>query len=407
MHHVDTEGTNNEAFILVVASGRPTHNVIMGNHFHHIGILDQGTGAVTDYGGVNVGCIYTETRQSYDSPLPDPGTNPDLQDYLDALLPADSHTYIYNNYGHHCAMGFATKNAAQGPFFFLSNVAHDVRTGIKNSYTESIIRNNIVFAGAGDVSLGTGIRNGNPNHGTPNAFFDDITNAAGSEITYNTVVGADNGIYYLRGWSVTSSNNLIIDTAEPIHIHRNQYAWYDNGDWPGIRGEYILSDLGPANPYYSIMPGYLQEMEGTFLQLSTIDNCYDTEPVIAPADFTQPENEIAGRVPDQNYAVISAAEKEQLFEPDTYVRDRTNALFESCGSRATLQGSMPVMDGGMGGATLQGSMPVMDGGMGGPDGSTHSASESGGCGCRSTGRRPGLFLVAFLLGVFLCRRRRT
>src|SRR5690606_1276340 len=131
-----------------------------GNHLSHVGVLDRATGALTDPGGVNVGCIYTETRQSYDSDLPDPASSPTLQDYLDALLPADGHIYIYNNYAHHCAYAYGTKNASESPYFFLSNVAHDVRIGVRNVFSQSVIRNNIFFPGAGDVVLDAGVSNG-------------------------------------------------------------------------------------------------------------------------------------------------------------------------------------------------------------------------------------------------------
>jgi len=405
MHHIDTDGTNNQGFILVIASGRPTNNVIMGNHFHHIGILDRASGEVTDYGGVNVACVYTETRQTYDTVLPDPGTSPTPQDYLDAKLPPDSHTYLYNNYGHHCAMGFATKNSGEGPYFFLSNVAHDVRIGIKNSYSSSVIRHNVIYAGAGDVELGTGISNGNANGGGVGEYFNDTANGHLSEIRRNTIVGAGNGVNYRSGWGVVSSGNLIVETTEGIHIHRNQFAWYDGGQWPGIRGEYILGDLNAAHPYYALMPDYVQALEGTFVELSTTGNCYDAEPIIAPADFTQPENDITGMVPDENYEVLSAPEVEQLFGDSEYpLRDDSTGLYESCGSQVSQE--EPTTEPPDGGAPDGG---VTDGGT--SPGATPSDPEADdGCGCRTAPRSGGggwAMLALAVAASAASRRRRS
>lgn len=397
LHHVDTPGTNNDGLILISSSGRPTNNVIMGNHLSHAGVLDRTTGALIEADGVNAGCIYTETRQSYDSDLPDPSTSPTLQDYLDALLPADSHVYIYNNYAHHCVYAYGTKNQAEGPYFFLSNVAHDVRIGVRNTFSGSVIRNNIFFAGAGEVTLASGVSNG----ASASAFWGEIFNGHQAEISHNTIVGAGDGISLQSGWGVHSHDNLVVEAGEGLHVHRNQYDWYDGGAWPGIRGEWLLGDLDAAHPYYAIMPGYLQEMEGTFVAFRSVDNCYDAEPVIAPADFVQPENDVTGMVPDENYQLV--ADVDSLFvDLDSYVRDF--ATYENCGSRVTLDGELPDPDPE---PDPDPDPDPTDPGTGG--GGAVAPGEDGGCGCRlvrapDSGAAP-LLALGFAVSLLVRRRR--
>jgi MYXO-CTERM domain-containing protein len=199
----------------------------------------------------------------------------------------------------------------------------------------------------------------------------------------------------------------MIDTTEGIHIHRNQFAWYDGGQWPGIRGEYILGDLDAAHPYYAVMPNYVQALEGTFVELSKTGNCYDAEPVIASADFTQPENDITGMVPDENYEVLSAPEVEQLFgDSEHYLRDFSTGLYESCGSQVSQEGSTTEPpDGGVpdGGATTDG---------GTPQGATPSdPAADDGCGCRSASRSGGaawpILALAVVASMASRRRRRN
>jgi MYXO-CTERM domain-containing protein len=393
LHHVDTTGTNNQGLILIIASGGPTNNVIAGNHFSHVGVLDRASGALQDPGGVNVGCIYTETRQTYDSVPPN-------------VLPADSHAYIYNNYAHHCAYGYATKNQGEGPYFFLSNVAHDVRTGVRNTFSKSVIRNNIVFAGAGDVGLGSGISNGGA---ASSSFWSRFYNGHESEISHNTVVGAKRGIWYYSGWSVRSHHNLILSVDEGLHVHRNQYPWYNDGAWPGIRGEWLLGDLGPAHPYFAQMPADLQAKAGVFLKFSSVENCYDAEPVIAAADFVQPENDVTGMIADENHQIIPQAAITDLFvDTQSYVRDFESGAYATCGSRVSVAGNRPPPidppEGGAGGAA----------GSGGGSAATHGseadpAGEEAGCGCRTAGEsaplRAGVVALAALALLWLRRRR--
>ena len=333
-HHADTAGTNNEAFVLVAASGRPTNNVIMGNHMHHIGIVDDvNTGVITDYGGVNVGCVYTETRQGYDSVFPDPVDNPTPEEYEAGKLPPDSHVYIYNNLVHHARMGLATKTLTEGPYFFLSNVIRDTEIGIRSAFRHSVIRNNVISPFEGDMVTSTGLVMGQFVIG--DGYLKNVVANHEMEISHNTIVGYEVGLNFRGGWSTKCHNNLVVGEVEGVHFHRNQYYWYDGGAWPGIRGEVTLGDLDDAHPYYDMMPDYLQVMAGTYKRISISDNCYTSEPIIAAADFVQPENDITGSIVDDVFQVIPPADVEGLFtDPASgdYSRALEGGLYPECGS---------------------------------------------------------------------------
>src|SRR5690606_36446959 len=102
-----------------------------------------------------------------------------------------------------------------------------------------------------------------------------------------------------------------------------------------------LGDLDPAHPYYDIMPPFLQEAE--FVRFRSVDNCYDAEPVIGPADFVQPANDVTGMVADEDHVVLAAADIASLFvDTDSYVRDFANPA--TCGSRVTINGAVPPPD---------------------------------------------------------------
>jgi len=332
-HHLDTSGTNNEAFVMLIASGRETNNVIMDNLMHHVGIIDHVTGEITEKAGSNSGCVYSEQRQNYDSPIYETITEETTYEEVQAgLLPADSHVYIYNNVCHHSTVGYAKKTHGEGPWFFLSNVAYDVETGIRTAGRHTVIRNNIFFPGSGDFELSRGISIARP---ASNLYRGDVIKGSNMIVRNNTIYGALSGLHLYGGWSSVFSHNLVVGTPEPVHIHRNQYQWYEEEAWPGIRGEWLIADLTEQHPYYEIMPRYLQDLSGVFKKGELVNNCYSVEPIIQTADFTQPENEIAGMTFDTNYSIINETDQNNLFNLSDEI-DYTHAsdsVHQECGSK--------------------------------------------------------------------------
>lgn len=405
LHHADTAGDNNQGLILMAASSRPTNNVILGCHLHTVGNIDRSTDTLLDRGSVNGGCFYTETRLTYDSAIPPAGHEASLAEWEARLLPPDSHVYLIGNRVHDCYYGLGLKNHSRGPYYFLGNLITDVEVGIFTPFTDNVIRNNIVVGA--DIWIG---RSGGDD---PSATFFKMTgNGARSEVSYNTVVGGRLSLQ--GGWASRLHHNLVVAGGPPVHVQRNQYYWYEGGAWPGIRGEYLIGDLDATHPFYHVMPGYMRELAYERLRLE--DNCYDQEPAIAPADFTQPVADVTGMIFDVRYRVLSAAERAALFVDeaagDYRLRDDVGL---DCGARLGWGTPAPVADAGVptpdagvpmpdaGASPLDASAP-RDGGASGADAGGPSAAP--GCGCAvPAGSDESPLLLAALALLGLARRR--
>ncbi len=405
VHHADTDGRNNEALILMQASGGETNNVILQSHLHHVGNIDRATDTLIDRGGSNGGCFYTETRLSYDSVTPAAGDAATLAEWEAAILPADSHVYLIGNWVHDCYKGLGIKNNGRGPYFFLSNYITDVDLGIATPFTDNLIRNNIL--------VGAGIAVGKAFTNTPLPTFLKTTgNGARSEVAYNTLIGGR--LSFQGGWSSRVHNNLVVDTGPPLQIVRNQYSWFDGGAWPGIRGEFLVADLTPTHPFYDQMPGYMRELAsmGTYVRMRLEDNCYDEPPAIASTDFRQDVADVTGMVFDERSTVLSAAQRSALFVDEAagdYRRPEGGDL--DCGSRLGFAAAPPpdpdagvaMVDAGVDAAT-----PAPDGGASTDAGVVETV---GGCGCVAAGARrrelPAWPFAAGLVGLTAWIRARS
>jgi len=406
LHHVDTDGTNNDAAILMRASGGETNNVILANHLHHVGVIDRTTGDVTDRGGENSGCFYTETLLTYDSTEPAAGQDASLAEWEAGVLPPDSHVYLIGNDVHHCRYGLGVKTNGRGPYFFLSNHIHDNGIGILSPFSDNVIRNNIL---RGD-NIHIGRTGGRSVKGT---FFRGVNNGARSEIAYNTVVDAR--LTFVGGWSSNVHHNLVIGSENPINPERSQYTWWEDGAWPGIRGEYFLEDLGPSHPLFDSMPGYMQELAGEYTRARLEDNCYDHEPVIASAGFTQAVGDVTGRVFDERYTMLTTSQREGLFNDESggdY--RRTDGDGVACGSRIGADAPLPGVDAGTETGSADGGvmeMPDMEGPDAGASGVAGDPSKmSGGCEIAAMATRKGapvgvLLFLTGLLGLRMSRAR--
>lgn len=332
LHHLNTPGNNNQALVMLIASGRETNNFLIRNHLHHVGEIDTATNELLNLGSVNGGCVYTETRQSYDSTFVSLTAATTVEELRQGVLPPDSHAYLYNNDVHHCYYGLATKNDGEGPYYFIANVIHDVNAGIKTAFSHSVIRDNIIYAGPMGSS-GTGIQVGQTSGG--DNYLASTQNGTGIEVAHNTIVGFNYGIWYYAGWDVRSHHNLIVEEGEGLHPHRHQYFWFQDGMYPGIRGEYLLADLDMAHPYvsthFATLPPVMYEFG--FQKLSSTHNAYSKEPVVASADAAN-NAEISGQIFDTDYVVIPAAEVNSLFRDRAAGDYRRNpAVYPEYGSR--------------------------------------------------------------------------
>lgn len=427
LHHANFEGSNNEALILMGASAGPIDNVVIGCHLHHAGIIDTATDELVDHSGGNGGCFYTETRLTYDSTTPAAGHDATRAEWETGILPPDGDVYLIGNEIHDCHYGLGLKNMSRGPYYFLSNYIHDTDYGVMSPFTFNTVRNNVIH------DVGVGIDMGRPQTDGPLMTFLKMTgNAHGSEVSYNTVIGSEIG--FRGGWSASSHNNLVIDVEEPIEIRRNQFYWWEDAAWPGIRGEFLIGDLDARHPFYDLMPGYMRETPGEFVRMTLTDNCYTHEPVIGAIDFVQPIADITGMIFDEGYTVLSAEERAALFvdEAGGDLRRTDDGL--DCGSQAGLAREPGGGDtdggddsGGAGsdeGGTNDGADETGEadgtngtdgpsgGGTGGSSadpGGANSDDSAGGCSCRADTRRPAP--MAILLGLFAlglaARRRRA
>lgn len=386
LHHANTDGSDNDALIVMGPSGGNANVVFMNNYLHHVGNIDTATDELLDRGGVNGGCYYSVTRLSYDSATPEAGHDATRAEWEAGLEPPDGDVYVVGNHLHDCHYGLGLKNASRGPYFFLSNYIHDVDYGVFSPFRETLVRNNVVHdAASAGIQLGRAQSNG------PLTTFLKMTgNGAHSEVAHNTVLASDVGINFYAGWNTTVHHNLIIDTDEPIRITRNQFPWWEEGSWPGVRGEYLIGALDASHPLWDFVPNYAHETPEEFQAMTLTDNCYTSEPTIQAADFTQSVGDITGQTFDQDYTVVTSEQRDGLF------LDETNANFErlddelNCGSR-------------MGAVDDPTSPGFPDAGTGDDSGGSPDA----GCGCRSgSGGGPaGTTIICLLLVCFAWQMR--
>lgn len=413
LHHADTDGGGNDALIVMQSSGGGVDNVVTGNHLHHVGNIDEATDALIDRGSVNGGCYYSVTRLSYDSGVPAGGHDASRAEWEASLLPPDGDVYVVGNHVHDCHYGLGLKNNSRGPYWFLSNVIHDVDYGVFSPFRETIVRNNIIFrAAASGVQLGRAHTDG------PLQTYLKMTgNGAHSEVAFNTIVGAPRGMSYGAGWGSRAHDNLVLDADEPLAITRNLFAWWEGGSWPGLRGEYLIGDLTPAHPFWDAVPGYAREAPEEHLRMRLERNCYDRAPVVGRADFVQDRGDVTGMQFDEDERLIEPAERDGLFVDEAAgdLRLRDDAL--PCGSRMGLS-APPAPDAGPAdpdaGAGDGGPSAFPDAAVGGetdggvPD-AGGEASVHGGCDCAASPARAGTgaaLLGLTLLGLLALRRRR-
>lgn len=307
IHHVHHDGTNNHGLVVAATSG-PSYNLVMGNHLHHSGGLDE-AGDLVDIGGLNGGCTYSETRQGYDSDLGGIDASSSWEELQAAMNAPDSEFYYYGNVVHHCHNGIATKNNSEGPFYVLSNVISESEIGIKISLAHSVVRNNIVF---GEEPFDTGILVG---WSASSGWISQVLNGVDITVANNTIVGAVNGTSHYSGWNLRLQSNAFVDIQTAHLLHRNVYGWYPN-DWPGVVGEWVWGDLGPEHPYYEFMPQALKDQVGVFRRVEASGNVYPFEPAIAvgvESDFY----ELAGTLFSRDHAIVdSATVKAHMIDPD-------------------------------------------------------------------------------------------
>ncbi len=401
LHHADTDGSDNDALIVMQASSGVADNVVVGNHLHHVGNIDQATDALLDRGGVNGGCYYSVTRLSYDSSVPADGHDASRAEWEASLLPADGHVYVVGNHVHDCHYGLGLKNNSRGPYWFLSNVIHDVDYGVFSPFRETIVRDNIIH----DVAA-AGIRLGRAQTDGPLQTYLKMTgNGAHSEVASNTVVRAPRGLGFGAGWGSFVHDNLVVDTEEPVAISRNQFAWWEGGSWPGIRGEYLIGDLGPSHPFWEQVPAYVREAPEEYPRMRLTENCYETAPVIARVDFVQPVADITGMQFDEDERILTEAERLALFVDEEAGDFRLRAGDSPCGSRIGRRAPPGVGDAGVpdaGGADAGAERPDGDGGVSAPiDGG--SGSVGGGCSCATGSAGSGADAIPLLFLLVLRR----
>ncbi len=363
LHHANTDGTDNDALIVMGASGGGVDNVVMNNHLHHVGNIEESTDTLLDRGSVNGGCYYSVTRLTYDSETPTAGHEATRAAWEEALLPPDGDVYVVGNHVHDCHYGLGLKNVSRGPYYFLSNRIHDVDYGVFSPFRETQVRNNTIYNAGVGIKLGRAQTNG------PLMTYLKMTgNGAHSEVAYNTVIASPVGMEFQGGWGSRVHHNLVVDTDEPVAITRNQFAWWEGGSWPGIRGEFLLGDLGPEHPFWADVPAYAREVPAEYRCMALVDNCYTTEPVIHPVDFRQERSDITDMVFDEDYRVLDADQRAGLFLDETdgaYLRADDGL---ACGALQTPP--MPAGDAGPGsdaGVGMDGG-PEIDAGAG--DGGT-------------------------------------
>ncbi|MEM9189218.1 MAG: MYXO-CTERM sorting domain-containing protein [Myxococcota bacterium] len=398
LHHVDTPGTNNDGLILMAASGGGIDNVVMDSHLHHAGEIDRATDTLLSRGAGNGGCFYSETRFTYDSGEPAGGHDATRAEWEASLVEPDGDVYLVGNEVHDCYYGLGLKNHSRGPYYFLSNHVYDAEAAIFTPFRDNTIRNNIV---RGSITIGRAATD------RPQATFFKMTgNGNFSEVSYNTVIGGQ--LVFRGGWGTVVHHNLVVDRDDPVAVIRNQFYWWEDGDWPGVRGEFLIGDLDASHPFYNLMPGYMRETPGEFPRMQLSNNCYTSEPVIARADFVQSTADVTGMTFDEDYIVLNASQRTTLFVDEgggDYRGVDNNAL--DCGSRIGTADPLPPTDGGVSDGGL---MPV-DAGR--PDSAPDATADEGsrrpsddGCGCSAAQGDDTSGALTVVLSVLVVTRRR-
>ena len=423
LHHADTDGTDNDALIVMMTSGGNANNVVLQNHLHHVGMIDRETDALLEIAGVNSGCYYSVTRMTYDSGTPEAGHDATRAEWEAAIEPPDGDVYVVANHTHDCHYGLGLKNHSRGPYYFLSNYVHDADYGLMSPFRETVVQNNVFH------DVGVGIQLGRAATDGPLQTFLKMTgNGAHSEVTRNTVVGASRGLSFSAGWGTVVRDNLVVDAEEPLTIGRNQFAWWEDGAWPGIRGEFLIGDLDASHPFFDAVPGYARETPEEFRAMELTGNCYDAEPVIAAVDFVQAQADITGMTFDEDYTVLSSAQRDGLFfdeATDDFGRTRDGL---DCGAQLAMQDADPDPDptGGAGETGDGDSLGTGSGDEGGGDGTADSgdgatpgtggdstgagadadnSNDAGGCSCTSAPTSGPVPWLLALLPVLWLRRR--
>lgn len=420
LHHADTDGSDNDALIVMMTSGGDANNVVLQNHLHHVGVIDRETDELLEIAGVNSGCYYSVTRMTYDSGTPDAGHDATRAEWEAALEPPDGEVYVVANHSHDCHYGLGLKNHSRGPYYFLSNYVHDTNYGLMSPFRETVVENNVFH------DVGVGVQLGRAATDGPLETFLKMTgNGAHSQVIGNSIVGASRGLSFSAGWGSRVQRNLVVDTGEPLAISRNQFAWWDDGAWPGIRGEFLVGDLDDAHPFFDAVPGYARETPEEFRAMELTGNCYDAEPIIAAVDFVQPQADITGMTFDLDYTVLNAEQRAGLFldeAADDFRRTRDDL---DCGAQLAVDDEDPAPDptGGMddtgdgestgapmGNDTDEDATSGPDDPGGSTEGSSSGAAnvpasgDTSGCACTSGSGAEPWWLI--LLPMFWRRRRR-
>ncbi|MGH1341946.1 MAG: MYXO-CTERM sorting domain-containing protein [Nannocystales bacterium] len=424
LHHADTDGTDNDALLVMTASGGGANNVVLQNHLHHVGILDRETDELVEISGVNSGCYYSVTRLTYDSGTPEAGDDATRAEWEAVLEPPDGDVHVVANHVHDCHYGLGLKNVSRGPYHFSSNYIHDTDYGIMSPFRETVVTNNVIH------DAGIGIRLGRAQTNGPLMTFLKMTgNGAHSEVAFNTVVNATRGLEFSGGWGTEVHHNLVVDAEEPVAIQRNTFSWWEDGQWPGLRGEFLVGDMNEAHPFYDVVPAYVHETPEEFRAMSLADNCYDMEPSIAAVDFVQDLADITGMVFDLDYVVLGAQDRAGLFADEAQHDYRRAEDGYECGAllkqprdpgeggtggsgRPGESGDASTSGGDSGGETGTGSVETGEPGTGASGASTGAEDvpgqdSDGGCGCSSTPHPGPATLWLFAVGLALRRRTRV
>ncbi|MDW6004851.1 right-handed parallel beta-helix repeat-containing protein [Vibrio mangrovi] len=350
IHHGKLISGNNLALVMSKTRMGGSYNLIMKNHLHHFGHLDEDNKeliAPSDVGRYdrysNGGCFYSEEVQYYkveDKVLAagyayvDESNTGHLYDKWRDLswdeikskfmLPASSHVYLYNNAVDNCyPYGLASKNSADGPYYFLSNIIHSAPTGLKATLSGTVVRNNIIYK---DKWMETGIDYGSQYN--PRSILGNLVAGVGMKVTNNTIVGPKKGIEYKMGWDGYVANNVILDVEIPHYLSRVYHSWLtnrvgktDNQGNPKytkmFTGEYLYGDVNPDNDMYKDMPLSLQQLEYSKLKIE--NDIYTVEPILKWLIWDDQANYLNLKKVTEDYTIYpSEAIKSYMVAPESY-----------------------------------------------------------------------------------------
>jgi hypothetical protein len=307
----------------------------MNNHIHHAGQIDE-NGNVIDPDNIeerhNGGCVYDIAPQVYqtyntlvkteyyyknekgeDVLYPEKWKDMSWTELSQYIKPADSERYYYNNLFDHCyPNALATKNiGADGPTYFLSNIIHSSYIGMKITPNDSIVRNNIIYAGDNgwmDEALTYGWV---PN---PINIYPNIRSAVGIKITNNTFVGNKTGIEYKAGWDGEVKNNIFLDIPEPHHVNVVFHTWEGKGS-PWLTGEYLYGDLNENHYYYTDMPLALQQQ--SYHKLKVENDIYMVEPILKSHSVDEKIDYLPTKYISETYQILTSEKvRSNMLDPE-------------------------------------------------------------------------------------------